>query len=153
MKDKNLLAWDEILKPGTPFWTISFYQEEKKIECPICKGKGEVKLEGKVYACPECDGSGYTIEKRPAKWHINEKWSTDYWVVTKVMIMQTDKPDLYEVMYWDRCHGFPAEKVFTSKAKATREVNKLNRAIEEEMPERKIKREESGVKENGKNKR
>ena len=45
MKDKNLLAWDEILKPGTPFWTISFYPEEKQIKCPVCGG--DIKV---VYA-------------------------------------------------------------------------------------------------------
>ena len=135
MKDKNLLAWDEILKPGTPFWTISFYQEEKQTECPICKGKGEIKLEGKEYECPECHGRGYCIESKPAKWHIRRKCgaNTDYWVVAKTSIIQTDKSDLYKVMYWDECdRWFPAEKVFTSKAKATREVNKLNKAIEEE---------------------
>lgn len=132
MKDKNLLAWDEILKPGTPFWTISFYQEEKKIDCPVCKGEGEVKLEGKVYECPECYGKGYKVETRPAQWHIREKRCAEYWVVTRTEINQTNKSDLYKVMYWDECNGFPAEKVFTSKAKATREVNKLNKAIEEE---------------------
>ena len=132
MKDKNLLAWDEILKPGTPFWTISFYSKEKHIKCPICKGKGEVKLEGKEYTCPECYGSGYKIEKRPAKWYVHEKGCTDFWVVTRTEINQTDKPDLYKVMYWDECNGFLAEKVFISRAKATREVNKLNKAIEEE---------------------
>lgn len=132
MKDKNLLAWDEILKPGTPFWTISFYPEEKQIECPVCKGKGEIKLEGKVYECPECYGKGYKVETRPAQWHIREKGCTDFWVVTGIEIYQTDKADLYRVMYWDECNGFLAERVFTSRAKATREVNKLNKAIEEE---------------------
>ena len=132
MEDKNLLAWDKILKPGTPFWTISFYPEEKQIECPVCKGKGEVKLEGKAYDCPECYGRGYSVERKPAEWHIREKWCTDFWVVTRTEITQTNKADLYKVMYWDECNGFPAEKVFTSKTRATREVNKLNKAIEEE---------------------
>lgn len=132
MKDKNLLTWDEILKPGTPFWTISFYPEEKQIKCPVCKGKGYIKLEGKTYTCPECYGDGFIREKKPAKWHIREKWCTDYWVVTKAEIIQTDESDKYKVMYWDECNGFPAEDVFTSKAKANREVNKLNKAIEEE---------------------
>ena len=132
MKDKNLLAWDEILKPGTPFWTISFYPEEKKIECPVCKGKGEIKLEGEDYECPKCLGKEYNIETKPAKWHVREKWCSDYWVVTRTEIMQIDKSDKYRVMYWDGGNGFPAEEVFTSKAKANREVNKLNKAIEEE---------------------
>ena len=132
MKDKNLLTWDEILKPGTPFWTISFYPEEKTVKCPVCKGKGEIKLEGKEYECPECHGIGYKREERPAKWQINEHRYHDYWVITRTEITQTDKSDLYRVMYWSECNGFPAEKVFTSKAKATREVNKLNKAIEEE---------------------
>lgn len=132
MKDKNLLTWDEILKPGTPFWTISFYPEEKQIKCPVCKGKGAIKLEGKKYECPECYGRGYSVERKPARWHINEHWYHDYWVITRTEITQTDKPDLYKVMYWSECNGFPAEKVFTSKVKATREVNRLNKAIEEE---------------------
>lgn len=132
MKDKKLLAWDEILKPGTPFWTISFYQEEKKIDCPVCKGKGEIKLEGKEYDCPECSGKGYYIERKPSRWHLCKHWYGDYWVVTRTEINQTDKQDLYKVMYWAECNGFPAEKVFTSKAKATREINRLNKAIEEE---------------------
>jgi len=132
MKDKNLLAWDEILKPGTPFWTISFYSEGKKIKCPVCKGKGEIKLEGKEYECPECHGIGYKREERPVEWHINEHWCHDYWVVTRVDVQQVQGSDKYRVLYWDECNGFPAEKVFTSKAKATMEVNKLNKAIEEE---------------------
>jgi RecJ-like exonuclease len=132
MKDKNLLAWDEILKPGTRFWTISFYPEEKQIKCPVCKGKGYIKLEGKTYPCPECYGDGFIREKKPAKWQINKKWCTDYWVVTEVKITQTVESDKYRVMYLDDWNGFPAEKVFTSKAKANREVNRLNKAIEEE---------------------
>lgn len=132
MKDKNLLTWDEILKPGTPFWTISFYPEEKQIKCPVCKGKGYIKLEGKTYTCPECYGDGSIRERKPGRWHINENWYHDYWVITRTEITQTDKPDLYKVMYWSECNGFLAEKVFTSKAKATREVNRLNKAIEEE---------------------
>ena len=132
MKDKNLLAWDEILKPGTPFWTISFYPEEKQVKCPVCKGKGEIKLEGETYDCPKCLGRGYNVESKPAEWHINEKWCTDFWVVTRIDVQQVQDSDKYRVTYWDECNGFPAEKVFTSKAKATREVNKLNKAIEEE---------------------
>ena len=134
MKDKSLLTWDEILKPGTPFWTISFYPEEKQIKCPVCKGKGYIKLEGKTYTCPECYGDGFIRERKPGRWHINKQWYHDYWdywVITRTEITQTDKPDLYKVMYWSECNGFPAEKVFTSKAKATREANKLNKAIEE----------------------
>ena len=134
-KDKlpeKLLKWEEILKPGTPFCHVCYYSEQKEVKCPVCKGKGEIKLEGKTYNCPECHGRGYSVERKPARWHINEPWSHDYWVITRTEITQTDKPDLYKVMYWSECNGFPAEKVFTSKAKATREVNKLNKAIEEE---------------------
>jgi DnaJ-class molecular chaperone len=126
------LTWDEILKPGTPFWTIGFYPEEKKVKCPVCKGKGEVKFEGKAYACPECYGKGYNRETKPAEWHINEHWYHDYWVITRTEITQTDKPDLYRVMYWSECNGFPAESCFTSKSAATRECNKRNKKIEEE---------------------
>ena len=129
MKDKNLLTWDEILKPGTPIWTIGFYSEEKQVQCPVCKGIGAVKLEGNVYDCPECYGKGYNVETKPAKWHVQQPYGL---AITRIDIKQTQKEGYYEVMYWIMCNGFPAKKVFTSRAKATREVNKLNKAIEEE---------------------
>lgn len=39
--------------------------------CDICKGKGEIKLKGRLYTCPECDGSGHMyIENK--RWRIYE---------------------------------------------------------------------------------
>jgi DnaJ-class molecular chaperone len=102
------------------------------MRCSVCKGKGEVKFEGKEYDCPECYGKGYYVESKPFRWHLHKHWYHDYWTVTRTEINQTDKQDLYKVMYWAECNGFPAEKVFTSKAKAIKEINRLNKAIEEE---------------------
>ena len=130
MRLAKFLKWDEILKPGTPFWTISFFQKQKEVKCPICKGKGYVKLEGNEYDCPECFGKGFKLEQEPYRWHIKTKWCTDYWVVTRTEINQTDEAGLYKVMYWDECNGFPAEKVFTSKREASKRVNALNAEIE-----------------------
>ena len=39
--------------------------------CDICKGKGEIKLKGRRYTCPECDGSRHMyIENK--RWRIFE---------------------------------------------------------------------------------
>jgi len=39
--------------------------------CDICKGKRKIELKGRLYTCPECDGSGKMyIDNR--KWRIFE---------------------------------------------------------------------------------
>ena len=60
--------------------------------CDICKGKREIKLKGRLYTCPKCDGSGkmYIVNKR---WrifegtikaiYINESGSVSYTVCEK----------------------------------------------------------------------
>ena len=130
MKEK-LYKWDKILKPGTPFFVISCFKKEVKVKCPICKGKGKIKLKGMEYCCPECLGRGWNIKLEPEKWQINNKWCTDFWVVTRTEVNQVKAApaDKYRVMYWDECNGFPAERVFTSKSAATRACKKLNEKI------------------------
>ena len=133
-KDKlpeKLLKWEEILKPGTPFWHICYYSEQKEIKCPVCKGKEVIKLEGKEYECPECYGSGVKRITQPTEWHVDALPWRDYCVVTRVEAEQTKKDDYYKVMYWDGANGFPAEVVFTSKNKATRKCNELNKKLRE----------------------
>ena len=128
---KKLLKWDEILKPGTPFWYISHGTKQIKEKCSVCKGKGKVVLEGNEYECPECRGDGYFIKYEPERWRIVPNFKTEYWVVTKVEIKSSDKVGEYEVMYWDNCNGFRAERVFTSRIVATKTCNKLNKKLEE----------------------
>lgn len=128
---KKLLKWNEILKPGTPFWYISCGTKQIKRKCPVCKGKGHVILGGKEYDCPECYGDGTIIENEPEKWRIHPNFCTEYWVVTKAEIAITNKSEEYEVMYWDKCNGFRAERVFTSKIAATKACNRLNKEIRE----------------------
>ena len=60
--------------------------------CDICNGRGEIKLKGRPYTCPECDGDGimYIENKR---WrifegiiktiYINESGSISYTVCSK----------------------------------------------------------------------
>ena len=129
--EEKLLRWDEILKPGTPFWPISYYNREKRVKCHVCKGKGVIELEGKTYDCPECFGRGYNTEIEPSQWHICENWATDYWVVTRVDISQSEEADKYDVMYWHQGNGFRASKVFTSRNLAKRACNKLNKEVAE----------------------
>lgn len=61
--------------------------------CDICKGVGEIKLKGRFYTCPECDGNGKTyIYNR--KWrifegtiktiYINEAGAISYTVCSKL---------------------------------------------------------------------
>ena len=128
---EKLLKWEEILKPGTPFWYISLYSERKQIKCPVCKGKGSVMLEGKEYDCPECYGIGHDWDVEPIRWHVGTLIGRDYCVVTKAEVHQSKKDGYYKVLYWDNCNGFRAENVFTSKAAATKACNKLNKLLEE----------------------
>ena len=128
---RKLLKWEEILKPGTPFWRISLYEKQKRVKCPVCKGKGRIELSGKDYECPECSGIGYKRVCDPESWHVDGIFNRDYCVVTRVEISQVQDSDLYEVMYWDGCNGFPAERCFTSHNKAARKCKELNKKLEE----------------------
>ena len=128
---EKLLKWEEILKPGTPFWYISLYKKQKKEKCPVCKGKGEVKIEGRVYDCPECHGWKTKLVQEPEAWHVESVPGRAYCVVTRVDVEPSKKDGYYKVMYWDNCNGFPAEKVFSSHNLATRKVNSLNKKLEE----------------------
>ena len=133
MLKENLIKWEDILKPGTPFWQARLYRKDVKVKCPVCKGKGKVKLEGKEYECPECYGKGYEMQREPERWHAEGGFhllGRDYYVVTRVDVEQTKKDGYYKVMYWDGCNGFAANTVFTSKGAAQREVNKLNAELE-----------------------
>lgn len=129
----KLYKWDEILKPGTPIWVITYSNREVKVKCPVCKGKGKVKLEGKEYECPECFGHGWNGKLEPEKWQVRDGYMGDFWVVTRTEIEQVKSApvDKYKVMYWCNCNGFPAEVCFTSKNLATRACNKLNEKIKE----------------------
>lgn len=128
---EKLLKWDEILKPGTPFWRINLYRKDKEVKCPICKGKGEITLEGKTFSCPECYGRKTKVIQEPEAWHVEGIGCRDYCVVTKVDVEPSKKDGYYKVMYWDNCNGFLAEKVFISHNLATRKANALNKALEE----------------------
>ena len=128
---RKLLKWEDILKPGTPFWYISLYKENRKVKCPVCKGKGVLKLEGKEYNCPECHGWGEKTVIEPLEWHVGTMPGRDYCVVTRVEVEQVKDSDLYKVMYWDKCNGFAAEKCFTSKSTATKKCNLLNKKLRE----------------------
>ena len=130
---EKLLKWDEILKPGTPFWTISCFEKEVKVKCPICEGKGKIKMKGNEYDCPECYGEGCYRKYEPEKWQIRDGYMGDFWVVTRTEIEQVESApvDEYKVMYWCSCNGFPAENCFTSKNLATRACNKRNAKLAE----------------------
>lgn len=125
----KLVKWEDILKPGTPIWTISFFQERRRTDCKYCKGEGTIKIKGEYFECPACKGLGFTLEEKPFKWHVQRPYGD---AITRIDIKQTQKEDYYEVMYWVGCNGYPAEKVFTSQNKATRKCNQLNAAIEKE---------------------
>lgn len=124
------LKWDEILKPGTTFWVISCYQQEVKYKCPTCKGKGRVYLEGKDYECPECYGTKHKIDFEPKRWHIREHWRGDSWTLSRVEVKASRYKDMYEVMYWADCNGFPADKVFIKKTEAKKTCERLNKKLE-----------------------
>lgn len=75
--------------------------------CDICKGKGEIKLKGRPYTCPECNGSGdMYIENK--SWrifegtiktiHVNEAGSVSYTVCSKSngdYIYSIDESDIF----------------------------------------------------------
>lgn len=75
--------------------------------CDICKGRREIKLKGRRYICPECDGSGrmYIENKR---WRIfeatvkaisiNEAGSISYTVCSKATLdyhYSIDESDIF----------------------------------------------------------
>ena len=130
---KKLLKWDDILKQGTPFLHVHCVQKDIKIKCSVCKGKGEVAIEGHKYTCPECYGKGFEWGLEPMKWQIRPSWHTEYWVISRVEINGANKEGMYRVMYWDEGNGFDAEYSFASKIAATKACKKLNEKLEKEV--------------------
>ena len=131
MLKTKLLKWNEILQPGTPVWTIWHGSNAKKEKCTACNGTGKIKLEGESYDCPKCYGDGFKWVHPIDEWHR----ATNCEVITRVDIEVDPNPrtlNLFKVMYWLGCNGYPPEKVFTSPNMATKVVNKLNKELEEE---------------------
>lgn len=45
---------------GDSVWIVCKHRGKKFVTCPICKGTGEILIQGKDYTCPECYGNkGY----------------------------------------------------------------------------------------------
>lgn len=130
----------EILDPGTFCYLIynpGYLTKEEK--CPICKGKGEITIEGKNFSCPNFCRDGKVIEKTPIGWTLLDFYlsNLDYvtsklqHVITRTEIEIVDKLlDEVKVMYWFGCNGYPAHNVFKNKADAVRECERRNALLD-----------------------
>lgn len=59
---------------GELVYPISYRLERVKVpkNCPVCKDKGEIKLNGTMYTCPECRGYTYHTEDGDMEWYIDD---------------------------------------------------------------------------------
>ena len=90
--------------------------------CPICKGKGTVKIENMdLHAtCPECYGRGKIS-------HVFNEWSIDIDEGTIEAIRINKEDDKYHIEYVDYLENeYPEEDVFASKEEALKECEKRN---------------------------
>lgn len=99
-------------------WTIR--QSEVAEKCPICKGSGQVKIEGQFFRCPNCDGDKYIRKKYP-EWII----SIDYKREIKEIKIKIDKEIIYSVDYND----YYEKDCFATRAEAQKECDRRNGKI------------------------
>lgn len=97
--------------------TVSDYKD-----CKYCNGTGVVKIKGKKFDCPNCDGKGKT--ETAVKWIVGDAQYPDR---ISIEVEEGEKP---RISYVFKCGDFPRyydeSDCFPSRAKAQAECNRRN---------------------------
>lgn len=97
-------------------------EEKYETECVYCNGTGVVKIKGKKFDCPNCDGKGKT--ETAVKWIVGDAQYPDR---ISIEVEEGEKP---RISYVFKCGDFPRyydeSDCFPSRAKAQAECNRRN---------------------------
>lgn len=115
---------------GDDVFPINGRKEFNFSTCDICKGEGEIFLEGKSFTCPGCRGSKNKKEQVHCVWSVIENTIGGSAMPSKIKKIMVDvSEDCVEIIYklWgDPIRHFPEKDCFVTKEGALEECRRRN---------------------------